>query len=77
MSTARAPGHPVTTAVFILVAVGIVANSFVAYPVQSLIGTAILLTAAGATPSFDRTVQHEDTGTRVYRLGEGACPPRR
>jgi len=56
VSTARAPGHPVTTAVFILVAVGIVSNSFVAYPVQSLIGTAILLTAAGGYAVVHRTV---------------------
>ena len=42
------PGHPVTTAVFVLVAVGIVGNSFVAYPRQSLVGTAILLAAAAA-----------------------------
>jgi APA family basic amino acid/polyamine antiporter len=45
---ARAPGHPVTTGVFVLVAGGVVLNSFVAYPVQSVIGTAILLAAAGA-----------------------------
>ena len=33
---------PCTTVVFVLVAVGIVVNSFVAYPTQSLIGSAIL-----------------------------------
>ena len=55
-SIARVPGHPMTTAVFIVVAAGIVANSFVAYPVQSLIGTAILLTAAGGYAVVHRTV---------------------
>jgi APA family basic amino acid/polyamine antiporter len=43
---ARAPGHPWTTGAFIAVAAGIVANSFVAYPTQSLIGCAILASAA-------------------------------
>ena len=42
---ARVPGHPVTTGVFIAVAAGIVVNSFVVYPTQSLIGSAILLAA--------------------------------
>ncbi len=41
-----APGHPYTTALFVAVAAGIVANSFLVYPVQSAIGTAILATAA-------------------------------
>jgi APA family basic amino acid/polyamine antiporter len=44
---ARVPGHPVTTAVFVAVAAGIVVNSFFAYPIQSAIGSAILLSAAG------------------------------
>jgi APA family basic amino acid/polyamine antiporter len=42
----RAPGHPVTTGFFILAGVGIVLNSFFAYPRQSLSGTAILAVAA-------------------------------
>jgi len=42
---ARVPGHPITTGVFIAVAAGIVVNSFVVYPTQSLIGSAILLAA--------------------------------
>lgn len=44
---ARVPGHPVTTAMFVAVAAGIVVNSFFAYPIQSAIGSAILLSAAG------------------------------
>jgi APA family basic amino acid/polyamine antiporter len=40
------PGHPVTTGVFVAVAAGVVVNSFVAYPTQSLIGTAILAVAS-------------------------------
>ena len=40
------PGHPFTTFAFIAVAVGIVINSFVAYPAQSLIGSGILTIAA-------------------------------
>ena len=43
---ARMPGHPWTTGMFIAVAAGIVLNSFVAYPTQSLIGSSILGTAA-------------------------------
>ena len=41
------PGHPATTLAFIAVAAGVVLNSFVVYPRQSLIGSAILATAAG------------------------------
>jgi APA family basic amino acid/polyamine antiporter len=41
------PGYPWTTAVFVAVAVGIVAVSFYAYPRQSLTGTAILAAGAG------------------------------
>jgi len=44
---ARVPGHPVTTLLFIAVAAGVVVNSFVTYPAQSLIGSAILTVAAG------------------------------
>jgi basic amino acid/polyamine antiporter, APA family len=40
------PGHPWTTFAFIAVAAGIVMNSFVVYPTQSLIGSAILGVAA-------------------------------
>jgi len=57
---ARVPGHPVTTAIFVAVAAGIVANSFVAYPTQSAIGSAILMTAAityFVSPA--RTSRHE------------------
>jgi APA family basic amino acid/polyamine antiporter len=43
---AYAPGHPWTTGAFIAVAAGIVVNSFFAYPTQSLIGSAILGSAA-------------------------------
>jgi APA family basic amino acid/polyamine antiporter len=40
------PGHPWTTLTFVAIAAGVVANSFVAYPMQSLIGSAILSVAA-------------------------------
>ena len=43
---ARVPGHPVTTGLFVAVAVGIVVNTFVVYPTQSLIGSSILAAAA-------------------------------
>jgi APA family basic amino acid/polyamine antiporter len=46
--TVRVPGHPITTGVFVLAAMGIVGNSFFAYPEQSLIGTGILLAACAA-----------------------------
>jgi APA family basic amino acid/polyamine antiporter len=45
-AVARTPGHPVTTALFVAVAAGIVVNSFIAYTVQSLVGSAILIAAA-------------------------------
>jgi basic amino acid/polyamine antiporter, APA family len=41
------PGHPWTTMAFVAVAAGVVINSFVAYPAQSLIGSTILAVAAG------------------------------
>jgi basic amino acid/polyamine antiporter, APA family len=47
---ARTPGHPWTTILFAAVAAGVVGNSFVAYPTQSLIGSAIL--TAGAIAFF-------------------------
>jgi APA family basic amino acid/polyamine antiporter len=43
---APVPGHPWTTGIFIAVAIAIVLNSFVAYPTQSLMGSAILTVAA-------------------------------
>jgi APA family basic amino acid/polyamine antiporter len=43
---AKVPGHPWTTLAFVAVAVGVVLNSFAAYPTQSLTGSAILLVAA-------------------------------
>jgi basic amino acid/polyamine antiporter, APA family len=39
---ARTPGHPATTGLFIAIAAGVVLNSLIAYPAQSLIGSAIL-----------------------------------
>jgi APA family basic amino acid/polyamine antiporter len=47
-TVARTPGHPVTTAIFVAVAIGIVVNSFIAYTTQSLIGTTILVLATVA-----------------------------
>ena len=44
----RAPGHPVTTALFVLVGVGIVVNSFVAAPIQALAGCGVLLIGVAA-----------------------------
>jgi APA family basic amino acid/polyamine antiporter len=52
---ALTPGHPVTTAVFVVLAFGIVLNSFFAYPVQSLIGSAILVAGAVAHTVLLRT----------------------
>jgi len=46
---AYVPGHPVTTSIFILVAGGVVVNSFITYPTQSLVGATIL---AAATASY-------------------------
>jgi APA family basic amino acid/polyamine antiporter len=46
--TVTVPGHPFTTGLFVLAAIGIVGNSFVAYPTQSLVGSGILLAASAA-----------------------------
>ena len=43
---ARVPGHPWTTLAFIAIAAGVVIDSFVVYPTQSLIGSTILGAAA-------------------------------
>ena len=40
------PGHPWTTGAFVLVAIGMVVNSFFAYPTQSLVGSGILALGA-------------------------------
>ena len=45
---ALVPGHPWTTVLFVAVAVGVVVNSFVAYPTQSVIGSTILALATVA-----------------------------
>ena len=50
------PGHPWTTMAFIAVAAGVVVNSFVAYPTQSLIGSGILMAAAVAFLGIRRDV---------------------
>jgi basic amino acid/polyamine antiporter, APA family len=52
---ARVPGHPVTTAIFVVVAAAVVVNSFFVYPIQSAIGSAILLSAAGLYFATGRT----------------------
>jgi len=46
VGVARVPGHPWPTMAFIAIAAGIVINSFIVYPIQSMIGSAILLIAA-------------------------------
>ena len=40
----RAPGHPYTTALFVLVCLGIVASTIGTYPANSAIALAIMLT---------------------------------
>ncbi|HZN03391.1 MAG TPA: amino acid permease [Candidatus Polarisedimenticolia bacterium] len=44
------PGHPFTTLLFVAAAAGIVVSCFLAYPMQSLKGSAILLLAAASFP---------------------------
>jgi APA family basic amino acid/polyamine antiporter len=60
---ALVPGHPFTTAAFVAVAAGVVANSFFVYPIQSGIGSAILASAAAGysvwRPRVSRT--HDDS----------------
>jgi APA family basic amino acid/polyamine antiporter len=45
-ATFMTPGHPWTTGAFVLVAAGVVVNTFFVYPIQSAIGAAVLLVAA-------------------------------
>lgn len=52
---AATPGHPYTTGLFVLIAAGVVLNSFVAYPGQSLAGTGILAAAGVAYVLFRRS----------------------
>jgi APA family basic amino acid/polyamine antiporter len=52
---APAPGHPWTTGLFVAIAVGVVLNSVVVYPRQSLTGAAILAAAALAYAVRPRT----------------------
>jgi APA family basic amino acid/polyamine antiporter len=59
---APTPGHPFTTLVFAAVAAGIVLNSFLAYPAQSLIGSVILIAGAVAffTLGRSKVLRHEN-----------------
>ncbi len=41
----RVPGHPVSTAIFLLVAIAVVLDTYIKFPQNSLIGLAILLVA--------------------------------
>jgi APA family basic amino acid/polyamine antiporter len=44
----RAPGHPWTTGLFVLASVLVVASSFWSFPINSLIGYAIMLAGVPA-----------------------------
>jgi APA family basic amino acid/polyamine antiporter len=59
MPLAATPGHPWTTGLFVAVAAGVVLNSLVAYPRQSLAGTAILAAAAAAYRATKGKVRSE------------------
>ncbi len=50
----RAPGHPVTTIVFVAVALGVVVNCFRTAPQQALIGAVILAAGAALYPLVRR-----------------------
>jgi len=41
----RVPGHPISTAIFLVISVGVVLDTYIKYPQNSLIGLAILLIA--------------------------------
>jgi APA family basic amino acid/polyamine antiporter len=56
----RTPGYPLTPIVFVIAALGIVVNTVVAQPVQSLIGIAFAL--AGVPAYFMWRRQHTTTG---------------
>jgi APA family basic amino acid/polyamine antiporter len=50
----KAPGHPVTTVIFVAVALGVVANCFRTAPQQALVGAAILAAGAALYPLVRR-----------------------
>ena len=54
---APVPGHPWTTLIFVIVAAGVVIDSFVVYPTQSLIGSTILMAAAIGFMIFGRNAR--------------------
>lgn len=60
----RAPGHPWTTAIFVAVSAGVVANSFVAAPRQAAAGCAVLAVgAAGYVLSANKRLRnHRESG---------------
>jgi APA family basic amino acid/polyamine antiporter len=64
------PGHPWTTLAFMAVAAGIVVNSFVVYPTQSLIGSSIL--GAAAIAFFASGMAERLRRTRGVGDGRGA-----
>ena len=59
------PGHPVTTLLFVLAAAGIVVNSFFAYTLQSLVGSAILAAAGGGYALVARQRRRRSTPEAV------------
>ncbi len=54
----RAPGHPYTTALFVLVSVGIVASTIGAYPANSAIALAIMLAGVPVYWYWSRRAPH-------------------
>jgi APA family basic amino acid/polyamine antiporter len=58
------PGHPFTTLLFVAAAAGIVVNCFLAYTVQSLIGSAILVLAAASYPLVARSASYPPAAAR-------------
>jgi len=53
----RAPGHPYTTAAFVLTCAGIVASTIAAYPANSAVGLVILLMGIPVYLSWRRRQQ--------------------
>jgi len=61
---ARVPGHPWTTLAFVIVAAAVVVNTFLTYPTQSAIGSAVLVLAAiGFAAARKTRVLRREAGT--------------
>jgi APA family basic amino acid/polyamine antiporter len=68
---AHVPGHPWTTLAFVIVAAAVVVNTFLTYPTQSAIGSAVLVFAAFGFAAARRTKVLRQEPQSADRSGAG------